>query len=112
LESEAEDISAQTGLLIEGFSKEISGNAYYVYEMKKLKGKCFFLKNNKCTIYNARPLICHFYPFELKFDKDKDSHVFSFTVECPTINKSGKKILKGDFEALFKLAKRRLLELG
>ncbi|MGD6807188.1 MAG: YkgJ family cysteine cluster protein [Candidatus Bathyarchaeia archaeon] len=109
LESEAEDISAATCLPIEEFTTEIIGSAPYVYEMKKPEGKCYFLKNNKCTIYDVRPLICRFYPFELKFDKDKDSHVFSFTLECPTINKGGRAMAKRDFEALFQLAEQRLL---
>ena len=44
----------------------------YSYEMKKnKKGKCFFLKENQCCIYEFRPIICRFYPFELKFDLDQ-----------------------------------------
>ena len=72
--------------------------------MKKVEGDCRFLKDNKCTIYESRPLICRFYPFELKFDQEKNTHVFSFTLECPTINQ-GKILTKKDFEELFELAK-------
>ncbi|MCW3999141.1 MAG: YkgJ family cysteine cluster protein [Candidatus Bathyarchaeota archaeon] len=108
LEAEAEEISAQTGLPIEDFAAEIAGNAPYIYEMKKPQGgKCFFLKDNRCSIYTARPLICRFYPFELRFDPDRGIHVFSYTQECPTINK-GKTLGKKDFEALYLLAKQRL----
>ncbi len=108
LESEAEEISAQTGLPIEDFAVESNGTQPYIYEMKKIEGECFFLKDNKCTHYELRPLICRFYPFELKFDQDKGLHVFSFTLECPAINK-GKVMVKRDFEALFLLAEERLL---
>jgi len=109
LESEAEEISAQTGRPIEDFATESNGTQPYSYEMKKIEGDCVFLKNNKCTIYEARPLICRFYPFELKFDKDKNSHAFTFTEECPTINRGGRTMSMRDFEALFALAQQRLL---
>jgi|YelNatPaOPRAMG01_1025707.scaffolds.fasta_scaffold125103_2 Fe-S-cluster containining protein len=108
LESEAEAISAQTCRPIEDFAEEISGTAPYVYQMKKPKeGKCIFLENNRCIIYELRPLICRFYPFELKFDQDRGRYVFSYTLECPTINK-GKALAKKDFEELFALAEERL----
>jgi len=108
LESEAEAISAATGLPIEDFAAEAKGTPPYLYEMRKTEGDCFFLKENKCTIYGERPLICRFYPFELKYDKEKDMHVFRFTNECPTINLCGRLMTQKDFEALFKLALERL----
>jgi Fe-S-cluster containining protein len=78
------------------------------FEIKKPKvGKCFFLKDNQCSIYRLRPIICRFYPFELKFDPDKGIHVFDFTLECPGISK-GKIMTLKDFEELFALAKERL----
>ncbi len=109
LESEAKEISAQTGLPVEAFADQIAGKEPYVYEMKKPSGgRCTFLVDNQCSIYSSRPLICRFYPFELKFDQDKDTHIFSFTVECPTINRGGRTLTKKDFEALFQLARQRL----
>ena len=94
LESEADTISAETCLPKQGFTNQIAEKNPYCYEMKKNSdGKCFFLKDNHCSIYTLRPLICRFYPFELKFDQDKDQHVFNFTLECPGINKG--KIITG-----------------
>lgn len=107
LESEAEEISAATGQPIEEFANEAVGTGPYVYEMKKLEGDCVFLKENKCTLYEHRPLICRFYPFELKFDADKDTHVFTATSECPMIGQ-GKQMAKKDFQALYDLATERL----
>ncbi len=108
LESEASDISAEINLPIKIFAEPIKDKVPYCFEMKKpQEGKCFFLKDNKCSIYNLRPLICRFYPFELKFDPDKEIHVFDFTFECPEINK-GKILTLKDFEELFALAKQRL----
>lgn len=107
LQKEAEVISQETSIPIQEFATE-TNNKPYVYEMKKPnQGKCFFLKNNQCTIYNQRPLICRFYPFELKHSQDQKTHIFSYTQECPTINK-GKPMTKKDFQELFLLAKEKI----
>jgi len=37
----------------------------YTKAMKKVEGKCVFLQGTECIIYEARPLICRFYPFSL-----------------------------------------------
>lgn len=69
--------------------------------MKKTKkGKCVFLKDNSCFIYEARPLICRFYPFQLKNIKT-DKYAFEYTTECPGIGK-GPRLRKRFFEKLFK----------
>lgn len=108
LESEAKTISEQTTRPIEEFSESSVGTTPYVYEMKKpTEGKCFFLKDKQCTIYENRPLICRFYPFELKYDQDGGNYVFNFTLECPMI-KRGRPMVKKDFDELFALASERL----
>ena len=108
LQSEAEDIAVHTSKAINVFCTEGSGKSPYVYEMKKsAEGKCVFLESNQCDIYSLRPLICRFYPFELKFDLNKETHVFDFTLECPAINQ-GKVLSQKDFEKLFALAQKRL----
>lgn len=108
LESEANSISEETALPTQNFSTEITGRTPYCYEMKKdSEGKCFFLKDKQCSIYSSRPLICMFYPFELKFSGDSGEHIFDFTLECPGISK-GRILAKGDFEKLFWLAQERL----
>ena len=109
LESEAENISSQIYLPIEDFAEELVTKTPYIYEIKKPKeGKCFFLKDNQCNIYQSRPLICRFYPFELKFNQKKNTHNFNFTLECPAIGE-GRILNRKDFEELFFLAKQRLL---
>jgi len=108
LEIEVAKISSQTSEQISDFSTEIKDKLPYSYEMKKTsEGKCVFLKDNQCCIYPLRPLICMFYPFELKFDKDQNLHVFDFTLECPGINQS-KGLHERDFKKLFELAQERL----
>jgi Fe-S-cluster containining protein len=108
LASEAKKIAEKMHWLIEDFTIEIIDSKPYVFEMKKINGKCFFLKDNKCDIYESRPLICRFYPFELRFNPDRDTYVFNYTLECPTINKEGQLLATQDFEKLFLLAKEQL----
>ena len=110
LKSDAERIAVQTKQEIESFAAEIADKAPYVYEMHKRSsdGKCLFLKDNECTVYGVRPLICRFYPFELS-TKEEGVFVFRVTDECPEVscqgNKAvGKKRDAGFFRALLELA--------
>ncbi len=108
LEAEAKTIASQTILDIPDFLFQIDDKLPFCYEIKKTsEGKCFFLKENKCTVYPIRPLICRFYPFELRFDKDRQLHIFDFTVECPGIGQ-GEDFSKIIFEKLFKLAQEKM----
>jgi len=69
--------------------------------MKKSKdGKCFFLKNKQCIIYKIRPLICRFYPFQLKNLGNK-RYSFSYTNKCPGIE-NGAYNKREFFEKLFR----------
>ena len=110
--SDARKISAVTNQPIGSFAKPIAGKDPYVFEMNKsTQGKCVFLKNDKCTIYGTRPLICRFYPFELQ-GSDNKAYVFNATDECPGISftrgEKAKKIDRGFFEALLQLANSHL----
>jgi uncharacterized protein len=108
LPCEKEKIAKETGMPANQFSNEIKDKQPYYFEMKKTNdGKCVFLKNNQCTIYSFRPLICRFYPFQLTYDLGSEKHVFDFTLECPAINQ-GKPFSKKEFEQLFELARETL----
>ena len=104
LRLEAEQIAKTTLQPINKFAVELRGKAPYGYEMKKRAedGKCVFLEKNNCTIYSLRPLICKFYPFELKMSRNK-KYMFLFTEECPGINK-GRMLCEGYFRKMFRLA--------
>jgi len=107
LKTEAEHISKTTSQPTSKFAVKIKNKAPYVYEMKKTAedGKCVFLENNRCTIYPLRPLICRFYPFELKRVRS-GKHKFLFTEECPGINKG--RMLSGNyFRKMFRLAQAK-----
>ncbi len=104
LKTEAEQIAEATSQPIPKFAEKIETRAPYVYEMKKTveDGKCVFLENNRCTIYQLRPLICRFYPFELK-TAHGGKYKFLFTEECLGINK-GKTLSEAYFKKMFRLA--------
>jgi Fe-S-cluster containining protein len=101
LNTETEKIAEVTGKPIEAFATRIERHAPYVYEMRKTvaEGKCVFLHNNRCTIYPLRPLVCKFYPFELKPVKN-GKHQFLCTQECQGIGK-GEKLPRNYFQKLF-----------
>jgi Fe-S-cluster containining protein len=104
LSTEAEQIAAATSQPISEFAVKVEDKAPYSYEMKKTAedGKCVFLEKNHCTFYSLRPLICRFYPFELKIAANQ-KHEFLYTDECPGISK-GKMLGKNYFRKLFQLA--------
>jgi Fe-S-cluster containining protein len=98
---EAEWISRKTCKRLDDFAENVEGFEPYVYRMKKTsEGKCLFLRNNMCSIYPERPLICRFYPFQLESVRT-DRYAFDYTTECPGIGK-GPQLEKRAFEKLFK----------
>ncbi|MEM2104976.1 MAG: YkgJ family cysteine cluster protein [Candidatus Bathyarchaeia archaeon] len=101
LKIEAERISRDISKNIGGFAEKIEGSEPYAYRMKKTEeGKCVFLKDNLCMIYEVRPLICRFYPFQLENMGD-NKFAFTYTSECPGIGK-GPSLKRNFFEMLFK----------
>jgi Fe-S-cluster containining protein len=105
LEKEAERISKVTSKPLEAFACRIVGHGPYLYEMKKGKeGKCVFLERKDCNIYASRPLICRYYPFELKTERD-EIFLFSPTKECPSIG-LGEVLKESYFSNLFRMARR------
>jgi len=104
LDSEAERIAAFTGKPISEFASRVEGREPYTCDMKKTEGKCVFLVGNECTIYSVRPLVCRFYPFELKA-AENGQHAFHPTDECPGLGK-GKRLGEEHFRRLFRLAQK------
>jgi Fe-S-cluster containining protein len=100
LKSEACSILERTLMGIHEFAEEIQSREPYVYRMRKTEnGKCIFLKENSCSIYQIRPLICRFYPFQLKSVANNE-YAFTYTEECLGIGK-GPQLKRDFFERLF-----------
>jgi len=109
LKIEAERISKKTLKDVTEFSEKIEGFEPYIYRMKKSRdGICVFLKDNSCIIYQIRPLICMFYPFELK-KVESSRYAFTYTDECPAIGK-GPQLKRSYFERLFKRSIKTMKE--
>ncbi len=61
-----------------------------IYILKNVNGKCFFLKNGKCSVYKYRPLGCKLYPVVWDLERKRATlHDF-----CPLTNEIDKKVLK------------------
>ena len=107
MKKEAEQIAAATLQPISAFAVKVQDKAPYSFELRKTtkEGECVFLKNNRCAIYSLRPLICRFYPLQLKTGVNR-KHEFLHTSECPGIGK-GKLLRANDFERLFQLAQAK-----
>lgn len=110
LESEAGQISQALSKRIGEFATTVEGREPYFHEMKKTaeECKCIFLNESHCTIYAIRPLVCRFYPFELKTGANGELE-FSCTRECKGIGK-GRELSGTFFESLFRQAQERLVE--
>ena len=107
LDSDVRRIVSETKQDAKTFAISTEHKRFRFEMLKNAQGKCVFLREGQCVIYEVRPLICRFYPFELKFELSKETHVFSFTLECPAINQ-GKVLSQKDFKKLFELAQERL----
>lgn len=65
-----------------------------VWIRSKNEGGCWFLKNNKCQIYDARPAVCRLEPFTI-VDYDPETGVveldlnFPFSTCCIGITQTG-----------------------
>ena len=59
----------------------------YLGLLKQASGECIFLKDNKCTIYAARPRICQSFPFTYKkTERGIETSLTRFaTTSCPGI---------------------------
>jgi len=101
LKEEADRISEMNSVGLDEFAERIEGFEPYIFRMRKtMHRKCVFLKDNSCSIYRIRPLICRFYPFQLK-NPENNKYIFEYTDECPGIGK-GPKLGKAFFEELFR----------
>jgi Fe-S-cluster containining protein len=108
LRTDAQTISRLISKPVGTFAREVEGHAPYTYEMRKTgkEPKCFFLEAASCSVYEKRPLVCRFYPFELRTMKDGKPRFF-FTEECPALGK-GKTLQRDYFEKLFNRADGQL----
>lgn len=107
---DAERIGNATKLDPRRFSVALHGTFPYERAMRKIDGRCFFLRGSKCSVYKARPLICRFYPFSLDSTQDGEMKI-NFDPLCSGIGK-GKVRDERFFEGLVRFAKTELSNSG
>ncbi|MEM2894322.1 MAG: YkgJ family cysteine cluster protein [Candidatus Bathyarchaeia archaeon] len=106
LEAEARRISEEASIGIEKFVLDVEDEGPFKYVMRKENGRCVFLKDNLCSIYELRPVICRFYPFKLERVLGRGLR-FSYTEECPGIGR-GPRLSRTYFEELLNYLRENL----
>ncbi|WP_455367329.1 YkgJ family cysteine cluster protein [[Eubacterium] cellulosolvens] len=114
LEKEAALISRITDLEIDEFTYKLPTSGLYdartlkpySRQMRKIKGKCFFLQDHRCLIYLQRPLTCRFYPFSMQ--EKKGDYTFLLTDEPCEGFGSGSELNENFFSDLINYAKKVL----
>jgi Fe-S-cluster containining protein len=104
LSVEVSEISRRTDIPAEELATRSSDDPYR-YEMRKDSGKCRFLEGNVCQIYSNRPLVCRYYPFEMK-SEGGSVRITLARGGCGGSNK-GKRLYKSFFKNLAKVAIER-----
>jgi len=64
------------------FFDKIDDNTYVI---KTINNKCFFYKNNRCQIYDKRPLDCRLYPFDI-IEKENKYYLILYKLKCNSKN--------------------------
>lgn len=82
---EAENISRITKKNIDSFAEKLTNN---LFQMKRINGEktasCVFFQNNKCSIYNNRPIDCRMFPFDFK-EIDGEYWIIYYNKVCQAI---------------------------
>lgn len=99
-------VTRATRLQPSRFSVGLRGSFPYERRMRKIRGRCVFLKGTRCSIYRGRPLICRFYPFYLRRSEDGRFQI-GFDSACSGIGR-GKVRDAEFFHTLVKLARKEL----
>lgn len=102
LPNEVEEISKAMKLSKDEFTNKVDFAKMYndytlkeLYQMKRQSNShsCYFYKDNKCTIYDVRPIDCRIFPYDIKLEKDGNYYlVYYKTNNCQILNEKLKDI--------------------
>ncbi len=102
LPKEAETISKNMKINIEEFANKVDFSKMHndytlkdLYQMKRQENsnQCYFYRDNKCTIYEIRPIDCRIFPYDIKLEKDGNYYlVYYKSNECQIMNENIKDI--------------------
>jgi len=105
-QSDIKRITDSKKLADKEFSVSSRGSFPYIRKMRRLDGRCVFLKDSRCSIYRARPLICRFYPFSLHPARNNTFEI-GFDLGCSGMGK-GPHRSERFFRDLVELANKEL----
>jgi Fe-S-cluster containining protein len=74
------------------------------YKLRNVKGRCYFLRVNRCTVYEYRPIGCSMYPIVINVARED----VELDEECPIAGETTDR----ELERAREYAKRVLEELG
>ena len=66
-----------------------------LYQLKRQKenDNCYFYRDNKCTIYDKRPIDCRIFPYDIKLENDGNYYLIYYkSKECSIRNEDFKDI--------------------
>ncbi len=86
----AQELQISTIDFIQKYTRNIQGKISLI---EKPNYDCIFLDNNRCKIYNARPVQCSTYPF-WKISLTNPNDFKDATCNCPGVNLTDKSKLK------------------
>ena len=102
LPNEVEAISKKMKIEKETFSKKVDlakmNNDYSLKDLYQMKrdeesNSCYFFRNNKCTIYDIRPIDCRIFPYDIKLEKDGNYYLVYYKLDkCQIMNEDIKNI--------------------
>ena len=102
LPNEVTEISKNTNLDKDDFSKKVEFSKMYndntlkdLYQLKRQKdnNNCIFYQENKCTIYDIRPIDCRLFPYDIKLEKDGNYYlVYYKSNKCQIMHENIKNI--------------------
>jgi Fe-S-cluster containining protein len=83
-EAEGDKIQRTTGIPLLTFSEKIhSSNGNETLALRTVDAKCYFYESGRCTIYEARPLDCRLFPFDIVELPDGSLWWIAYTDLCP-----------------------------
>ncbi len=68
---------------------QITDGFVHLAEKESFNGKCIFLKNKRCSVYECRPSQCRTWPF---WNENMNAKIWNndISINCPGIGKGGK----------------------
>lgn len=80
------NLAKAIGISTSAFTRTMCEKTDGIYHLKSDNGPCVFLKNKRCTVYEARPMQCKTWPFwpEVMNPKSWSAEVAKF---CPGVGK-------------------------